>query len=676
MVQVRPAVAADLQDPAIGDPLSVTIDPLGSEGLGGLALLAAAEDGTSVQLLVMGAAAGTSAVVHAGDCATIDPAPLGLLGDVSSGQVQVTLPLPLSSLADGGHVIVLHPGLDLATALGCGSIPPAGRPAPVVSAEPGPVVSAAPAPVAEAASPVLAGGSYSGPTFGFSVAWDGTWTQSPIEPVAGTDRVVLTSASATLIVGAVKAFAGDATECLRSWEQNMLDLALQDRIGELVTLSVASEPAVAAGLAGPTGAYQFTQQGQDGSSTARIAHYECRPLAPGAILEIILEADAAAFPDALVRSQPVIAGIVMPAGPAVPPQAAPSQVASGVPAPVASTPVASGTSHRNANGSFSLTWATPWERIPLEDPEILVLTNGVSGVSLVALPGIDPDACMADWRSTQIDAPAASGEYVSVRVLEPEVRESSASGTTQPPAAISMSYAYQDTTTEGQRTFVSWTQCRTTSDGSLAIYHRTAEGGYAAEALARQTLLTGLAIPADAGLSSVAPALAPPEPVPSSGVADDAAARGATTPPSVPDAAPSPATAAVDPACIGVAEWADATVARLDRIEELQVEAREVAAHELIGFVASFAGQMAGMAARQEVGPVPEAAAGANARAVEAFGVLELSADLQYEGMGGGGSPDSGALSEGRRRFDEGMDIANEVRKEAERLRAQCTPEG
>ena len=133
----------------------------------------------------------------------------------------------------------------------------------------------------------------------------------------------------------------------------------------------------------------------------------------------------------------------------------------------------------------------------------------------------------------------------------------------------------------------------------------------------------------------------------------------------------------IDPGCAGIPEWSEATIARFDRIEELRIEAREIGSYDLVAFIASFGGQVAGMAARQEAGPVPALAAEANAAAIEAFGVLEESADLQYEGLSrGGGSGRSGSLSEGQRRFDEGMDAVNEVRKEAERLIAMCTPEG
>jgi hypothetical protein len=132
----------------------------------------------------------------------------------------------------------------------------------------------------------------------------------------------------------------------------------------------------------------------------------------------------------------------------------------------------------------------------------------------------------------------------------------------------------------------------------------------------------------------------------------------------------------MDPACVGVVDWAEATIARFDRIEELRVEAREVPALELIGFIASFGGEVAGMSARQETGPVPERAAEANTRAIEAFGIIEESADMQYDGLSAAGGGGSATLADGQRRFDEGMEAVNEARKDAERLIGQCRPEG
>jgi hypothetical protein len=134
--------------------ISIELAPVGPEGLGGLALLAAVEGGTSVQVLVVGAPAGTTAVIHAGDCGAFDPTPVGLLGELGDGQLGSSLPLALGSLADGGHVVVLHRGLELAEAIGCGPIPAlAVAPGPAASAAPLPEGSPSAAPVATLTTP-------------------------------------------------------------------------------------------------------------------------------------------------------------------------------------------------------------------------------------------------------------------------------------------------------------------------------------------------------------------------------------------------------------------------------------------------------------------------------------------------------------------------------------------
>ncbi|MFN8519439.1 MAG: hypothetical protein U0667_08645 [Chloroflexota bacterium] len=103
-------------------PTQVAIAAVGDDGVAGLALLSASPSGgTTVQIIVASAPADTFAVIHAGDCDDIDPAPVALLGDVSSTS-QVSIAGPLASVADGGHVLAAHAGLDLATAVRCGTI--------------------------------------------------------------------------------------------------------------------------------------------------------------------------------------------------------------------------------------------------------------------------------------------------------------------------------------------------------------------------------------------------------------------------------------------------------------------------------------------------------------------------------------------------------------------------
>ncbi|HKZ91383.1 MAG TPA: hypothetical protein VJZ50_04530 [Candidatus Limnocylindrales bacterium] len=145
-----PAEAALAQDPA-PIPVQVQVSAVGASGVAGIALLYPAASGTAVQLLVVGAPAGTTAVIHPGRCDAPDSALVALLGDVGvSGQVQLTVPVSFEMLTDGAHVVALHPGLDMATQLGCGAIPAVVAPVPD-----GPDASAAPTPVPVDAPPAL-----------------------------------------------------------------------------------------------------------------------------------------------------------------------------------------------------------------------------------------------------------------------------------------------------------------------------------------------------------------------------------------------------------------------------------------------------------------------------------------------------------------------------------------
>ena len=145
------------QDQAPG-PVQVQVQPVGSTGVAGIALLAPAGGGTAVQVLVMGAPEGTSAVIHPGGCDVPDASLVALLGDLGTGgQVQVTVPVPFETLTDGGHVVAFHPGLDMATLVGCGVIPAVAAPpdAPAASLAP-PAPSLAPLEVLPEPAPTLA----------------------------------------------------------------------------------------------------------------------------------------------------------------------------------------------------------------------------------------------------------------------------------------------------------------------------------------------------------------------------------------------------------------------------------------------------------------------------------------------------------------------------------------
>ncbi len=134
-----------------------TLEPVGGGTVTGLAILAARDGDTTANVLAIGAPAGSIAVIHGGTCAAIDPTPVGLVGDVgTTGQVAATIPVSFAVVADGAHVLALHPGIDLSATIACGTIPlvaTTSTPAPGASAAPAPPTAAAPTQAAPTAAP-------------------------------------------------------------------------------------------------------------------------------------------------------------------------------------------------------------------------------------------------------------------------------------------------------------------------------------------------------------------------------------------------------------------------------------------------------------------------------------------------------------------------------------------
>lgn len=135
---------------------TLALEPVGATTVTGLAVLTPRDADTAANVLTVGAPAGAIAVIHAGTCAAIDPLPVGLLGDVgTTGQLAATVPVSFATIADGAHVLAIHPGLDLATAFACGAIPriddPLGSAAPPAAATTAPTVPPTAAPTTDTA---------------------------------------------------------------------------------------------------------------------------------------------------------------------------------------------------------------------------------------------------------------------------------------------------------------------------------------------------------------------------------------------------------------------------------------------------------------------------------------------------------------------------------------------
>jgi hypothetical protein len=309
---------------------TLTIDAVGSDGLAGLAVLTPRDSGTAANVLAVGAPAGTTAVIHAGTCAAIDPTPVGLLGDVgAAGQLSTIIPVPYTTVADGRHVVVFHAGLDLATALGCGQIPLV-----TTAGTPGPGGSQAPAASASAAK------RYDSSTYGFGIGWAAPWTQLGLEAVAGIDAVRLSDGVSEVVVAGHQQAGGDATACVRDWEGRLLDSLRASRISDLAPVAGPdSDPGDAQRA---RGAYQFSLLTVGAPARNIIERVDCRRLSSGAVLELTIDIPADAIDAETAAVDALLAGLTTSAVVVTStPTAVPATPAPPTPAPTAApTPTA------------------------------------------------------------------------------------------------------------------------------------------------------------------------------------------------------------------------------------------------------------------------------------------------------------------------------------------------
>ena len=291
-----PPLATLAQSSADLPATTLTIDAVGANGLSGLAVLTPRDTGTAANVLAVGAPAGTTAVIHAGTCAAIDVTPVGLLGDVgAAGQISTTIPVPYTTVADGQHVVVFHPGLDLATALGCGQIP-------LVAATGTPQPGGSHAPTASASAT-----RYDSSTYGFGIGWAVPWSQMGFDPVAGIDAVRLSDGTSEVVVAGHQLSGGDATACVRDWEGRLLDSLRAGRISDLVPLGGADSNAGDAQRS--RGAYRFSLLTTGVPARSIGERLDCRRLSSDAVLEITIDTPTDAIDAETAAVDALLAGL-------------------------------------------------------------------------------------------------------------------------------------------------------------------------------------------------------------------------------------------------------------------------------------------------------------------------------------------------------------------------------
>ncbi len=310
--------------------VTLTLDPVGEEAVSGLAVLAPRGGDTAANVLAVGAPAGAMAVIHAGTCAAIDPTPVGLLGDVgTTGQLAATVPVAFASIADGAHVVAIHPGLDLSTTIACGAIPRA---------------AAQDATAAPGASSAPGATSFVSPTYGFSIDWDDPWRRLDFQPGEGYEGLVLGNGTSQVTIVATRMEPADATRCIRDWEGRLLELLRSGIVSDLQPMvDEQGQPMGGGDAQRATGAYRFLYKTQtDPEGSVIIERDDCRRTADSVVLEVTVDipADAhdtqAPLVEALIGR---LATTVTPSrstAPATPAAATPGPTAVGTPPP---TPV-------------------------------------------------------------------------------------------------------------------------------------------------------------------------------------------------------------------------------------------------------------------------------------------------------------------------------------------------
>lgn len=461
MVSVALVVTALAMPARAQDPIAaqVVINAIGADGVSGLALLApAADGGTSIQIIVARAPDDTFAVIHGGDCEAIDPTPVALLGDVSATS-QVTVTNRFAALADGGHVLALHAGLDLTTAIGCGPIPLAeGQP---------------PAPTEQ---PSTGGGEFTGQVTGFSIVWPAGWERYQVVEVEGEDRVGLQKGGSSILVAVSRRPGADAQACVRDARQTLFDRLDQGGLRDLAPMDdAAGNPISGVETDRAWLAYRYTSVEDTGEFDVT-DYLECR-VSGDLLVSIAHRTSPVTYVDDAAERDALLASLVLPTGSRAP------------------TTEPGGGSYTAPTVGFTLTWDGRWSEYPapgLEAYEHVGLSDGPSRVAVSGIidPATDALACAQD-SDADFQVRASDGRIADLQPLTnadgSRVRGGDAS-------RAWVGYRYTDPASGDM--VVEYHECRAANSVVVRIQHRSLPEVYEQEAAARDALLQGLVLPA------------------------------------------------------------------------------------------------------------------------------------------------------------------------------------
>jgi hypothetical protein len=297
------------------------------------------------------------------------------------------------------------------------------------------------------------GNRYESPTWGYTLEWDeDVWEVVEATSSRRRDRLHLRSDESELFVDGLSDFAGDATECLAERIATLIDRAteaepLQDDEGNVIEGEDDERAFAAFVFIGSI----LEDEPEADDETESVAYIECRTLVPGeAVIQILHVAPVEAYPDEAVLVAELLETLTIPAAEegaeeddgtdeeptevaGEEPTEEPTEEAEEEPTEEATEEAeedgeapgdagVDGDAYTSPTFGYTLEWdGEAWQvedATSEDDVDTLVLSNGVSTLTITGLAGFDgdPAACRDE---TAADLEGQEG----VESFEPAVNE-------------------------------------------------------------------------------------------------------------------------------------------------------------------------------------------------------------------------------------------------------------
>jgi uncharacterized protein len=162
-----------------------------------------------------------------------------------------------------------------------------------------------------AAAAQVDGATYSSPTYGWSLAWDDTWTVDDEWSRDGHDALVLFDGLGTAYFDAYEGFDGDPEACVEAERQAIEEFADDGEVE--IARNGEGEPIQGSDLNGAYAVYVFSLTDGEGVRFEIVEYSDCRTLVEDeAVLEITQVTVREAYNEAVPAFQELLANLAMP----------------------------------------------------------------------------------------------------------------------------------------------------------------------------------------------------------------------------------------------------------------------------------------------------------------------------------------------------------------------------